>query len=153
METEDEIKGKAHVHCKAWHDAYPGMVSREYLDELTPEKCEQMAFRWPENTLVAKEKNKVIGFVCYGDRGDEAPDAGEIFALYVLAAYYGKGVAQKLMKSALAQLESFSTVHLWVLKENTRAIRFYEKCGFRADGAELYSPLVAAQEIRMTLTR
>jgi hypothetical protein len=40
METEDEIKGKAYVHWRAWHEAYPDLVSQEYLNQLTLEKCE-----------------------------------------------------------------------------------------------------------------
>ena len=68
METDEEIKGKAYVHWKSWHEAYVGIVSQEYLDKLTLEKCEKMAFSWPDNTIVAKENGNVIGFVCYGDR-------------------------------------------------------------------------------------
>lgn len=153
METEEEIKGKAFVHWRSWQEAYPGIVSQDYLDRLTLDKCERMAFSWPDDTLVAKENDRVIGFVCYGDRGEEAPDVGEIFALYVLADYYGKGVGRKLMDSGLEQLKRFSQVRLWVLKENRRAIRFYEKCGFQPDGTEMTSPAVSAAEIRMSLKR
>ena len=32
IETEDEIRGKAFVHWKAWHEAYTGLISQEYLD-------------------------------------------------------------------------------------------------------------------------
>ena len=153
METEAEIKGKAYVHWKSWHEAYSGIISQEYLDKLTLEKCEKMAFSWPDNTIVAEDNGKVIGFVCYGDRGEEAPDAGEIFALYVLADYYGKGVGQQLMAEGLAHINHFPQVRLWVLKENKRAIRFYEKCRFHPDGIEKISPNIAATEIRMTRNR
>ena len=153
METDEEIKGKAYVHWKSWHEAYTGIVSQEYLDKLTLEKCEKMAFSWPDNIIVAKENGHVIGFVCYGDRGEEAPDVGEIFALYVLSDYYGKGVGQKLIDAGLEQIKHFSQVRLWVLKENKRAIRFYEKCGFQPDGTEMTSPNISATEIRMTLKR
>ena len=101
METDDEIRGKAYVHWKSWHEAYPGLVSDEYLEKLTLEKCEKMAYSWPDNLIVAKENGRVIGFVGYGDRGDEAPDTGEIFALYVLSEYYGKGVGLRLIKAGL----------------------------------------------------
>lgn len=153
METDEEIKGKAYVHWKSWHEAYSGLVSQEYLDRLTLEKCEKMAFSRPENTIIAKENGIVIGFVCYGDRGEEAPDAGEIFALYVLADYYGKSVGRKLMDAGLEQIKHFPQVRLWVLKDNKRAIRFYEKCGFLPDGTEMTSPNISAAEIRMTLNR
>ena len=59
METDEEIKGKAYVHWKSWHEAYTGIVSQEYLDKLTLEKCEKMAFSWPDNIIVAKENGNV----------------------------------------------------------------------------------------------
>ena len=151
METDDEIKGKAYVHWKSWHEAYPGLVDQGYLDAMTLEKCEKMAYSWPDNLIVAKDNGRVIGFVGYGDRGDEAPNTGEIFALYVLAEYYGKGVAQQLMKAGLQQLTNYPQVCLWVLKKNKRAIRFYEKCGFVPTGEELISSNIGAAEIRMVL--
>lgn len=153
METDDEIRGKAYVHWKAWHEAYPGMVNEEYLDKLTIEKCEKIAYSWPNNLIVAKDNGRVIGFVGYGDRGDEAPDTGEIFALYVLSEYYGKGVAQRLMEAGLKQLERYPQICLWVLKDNKRAIRFYEKCGFSPDGKEMTSPNIGAVEIRMIMKK
>lgn len=153
METEDEIRGKAFVHWRAWHEAYPGLVSQAFLDRLTLEKCEQMAFRWRDQLMVAKDGDRVVGFVGCGDRGAEAPGIGEIFALYVLSEYYGTGTARRLMEAGLEQLRAYPQVCLWVLKENKRAIRFYEKCGFRADGEEMFSTNVDAEEIRMTLMR
>lgn len=151
METDDEIRGKAFVHWKSWQEAYPGLVDQAYLDKLTLKKCEDMAYRWPGNLLVAKDHERVVGFVGFGDRGEEAPETGEIFALYVLAEYYGKGVAQQLMEAGLKQLEAYPQICLWVLKENQRAIRFYEKCGFIPDGEETVSAIIGAEEIRMTL--
>ena len=151
METEEETRGKAYVHWRAWHEAYPGLVSQEYLGRFTLEKCEKIAFDWPDHLLIAKDAGRVIGFVGYGDRGDEAPDIGEIFSLYVLSDYYGKGVGQQLMDAALKELRTYKQVCLWVLKENGRAIRFYRKCGFCPNGEEMYSTTVAAAEIRMTL--
>ena len=55
------------------------------------------------------------------------------------------------MKAGLKQLAEYPEVCLWVLKENKRAIRFYEKCGFVPTGEELVSPRIEATEIRMKL--
>ncbi|MBE6990450.1 MAG: GNAT family N-acetyltransferase [Ruminococcaceae bacterium] len=153
MESDEEIRGKAFVHWRAWHEAYPGLVSGAYLDKLTLERCEAMARSWPDNILVAKDGERVIGFVGFGDRGGEMPDTGEIFALYVLAEYYGTGVGRRLLEAALAELRGYPQICLWVLKENGRAIRFYRKCGFCPDGAETDSEMIAAAEIRMVLER
>ena len=149
METEEEIRGKAFVHWKSWHEAYPGLVDQAYLDAMTLDKCEETAFRWREGLVVAREGERVIGFVGYGGRGEEDPDTGEIFALYVLEEYWGTGAARLLMEAGLEGLRKYPKVCLWVLKENRRAIRFYEKCGFARSGEEKYLPALGAAEIRM----
>lgn len=153
METDGEIRGKAFVHWRAWHEAYADMVSREYLDNLTLDKCEKMAFSWPENTFVAKDGDSVIGFVSWGSRGEEPERTGEIFALYVLKEWYGTGIGRRLMECGLEQLKEYPAVFLWVLKDNGRAIRFYEKCGFRPEGTENYLAGISAAEIQMIWER
>ena len=57
------------------------------------------------------------------------------------------------MKAGLKQLAKYPEVCLWVLKENKRAIRFYEKCGFVPTGEELNSPRIGATEIKMKLVQ
>ena len=112
-----------------------------------------MAFARTDGILIARDGDRVVGFVGYGDRGEEAPGVGEIFALYILSEYYGTGLGRRLMEAGLERLRDYPRVCLWVLKENARAIRFYEKCGFLPDGAEMVSPNIGAAEIRMTLRR
>ena len=152
METEDEIRGKAFVHWRTWHDTYPGLVSPDYLEKLTLEKCEEKAFRWLDNLLVAKVEDKVVGFVGYGQSTEE-PEDGEIFALYVLPEYQRMGIGRMLMEAGLQKLKGYGKIHIWLLKENSRAFRFYESCGFLADGMEKISPSVGALGIRMTIER
>ena len=152
METDEEIRGKAYIHWKSWHETYSGFVSQEYLDKLTYKKCESMAFSWRDNLIVAMDGNTVIGFVCYGNHGEESTDAGEIFALYVLSEYYGTGVGLRLMQAGLKELSTYPEVYLWVLKDNKRAIRFYEKCGFVLTGKSMINAKINAAEIEMKLT-
>ena len=153
METDEEIRGKAFVHWKSWQETYPGMMDEAYLASRTLEKCEEQAFRWRDNILVAKDGQDVVGFIGYGAAGEALPETGEVFALYVLGAYCGQGVGTALMDAALARLAGYPRVWLWVLKENKRAIRFYEKSGFRPDGAEKFGETVGAAGIRMTLEK
>ena len=40
------------------------------------------------------------------------------------------------MRAALTALDHFSEIFLWVLKDNKRAIAFYQKMGFTFDGQE-----------------
>lgn len=155
METDEEIKGKAYVHWKSWHEVYTGIVNQEYLDKLSLEKCKEIAYSWPDNIIVAKDGNQVIGFLGYGKyRDDELENAGEIYAIYLLEKYHGQGIGYKLMSEGLAILGDYPNVAIWVLKDNKRAIHFYERCGFQLDEREetinLVTPIV---ETRMVLSR
>ena len=153
METEDEIRGKAYVHWKSWQESYRGIVDDGYLDRMTVSRCEEMASRYPENTLVAKDGARVIGFACAGAVNGEI-DAGEVYALYVLEEYQKRGVGYALMREALSRLGGCRIVYLWAFKDNTKALRFYERVGFRQDGTEkelvLGSPV---KGIRMAMER
>lgn len=152
METEAEVRGKAYVHWYCWHTVYAGMVDQAYLDELTLGKMEEKAFRSTDNILVAKDGCRVVGFVGYGKSEEAGPEAGEIFTLYVLPAYFGMGLGLRLMNAALERLQDYRQIRVWLLKENKRAYRFYQKCGFTPDGNEKLSK-VGAVGIRMTLDR
>ena len=60
----------------------------------------------------------------------------EIERIYVLADYYGQGVAKLLFNQALdiAGEKAKDVIWLGVWEENPRAIRFYEKNGFKEFG-------------------
>lgn len=153
MESDSEIRGKAYVHWKAWQEAYHGLVDRDYLDNFTLEKCTEMAFRWSDNILVAKENDKVVGFVGYGvHRDDSLPEAGEVYAIYILKEYYDKKIGYALMCAALEKLSEHKKIAVWVLEGNLRAIKFYERCGFQFDGTKKQINLGTTNtEIRMVL--
>ena len=137
MESEDEINGKGYVHYKSWQETYPGLVDPAYLERHTLEKCINTAHKWSDNILVAKDGEKVVGFAGYGSYRDETlPEHGEVYAIYVLAEYQGKKIGYELMNAALDRLSNYKRVALWVLKGNDKAIRFYERYGFRFDGTE-----------------
>ncbi|HFR3774442.1 TPA: N-acetyltransferase family protein [Streptococcus suis] len=154
METEEEILGKAYVHWKSWQEAYVDLLPQEFLkNTYTLERCQDWAVRYPQNILVALVDEQVVGFACYGASSQEdLQEAGELYALYVLADYYDQGIGYQLMQAALEKLQSYETVSLWVLEGNTRAIAFYEKIGFQFDGVKKIIHLGAKRiEHRMIL--
>ena len=135
MESEEEIHGKAYVHYKSWHETYTGIVDKEYLNSITLEKCTKIAQKWRENILVAKDGDKVVGFVGYGAYRDASlPEHGEIYAIYVLEEYQGLKIGYALMNAALKKLTEYKNIAVWVLKDNHKAIHFYERYGYRYDG-------------------
>ncbi len=61
---------------------------------------------------------------------------GEVYAIYVAPAWWSTGVGRGLMSAVLSALttEAYRRVVLWVLADNARARRFYDRAGFGADG-------------------
>lgn len=118
-------------------ETYSDLVDAEYLKKITLERTMEIAHRWLNNILVAKDGNKVIGFVGYGAYRDNfLPEYGEIYTIYMLEAYYGKKIGYELLNAAFEKLADYKKIAVWVLKGNERAIRFYERYGFRFDGVE-----------------
>ena len=139
METPEEIEGKSLVHWQTWREAYDDLLPEEFQETMTLDRCRFLSQKYPENTLIAMDGKKVVGFISYGNFRDEAIQVGEIIALYVLKDYYGKGVS-----------EQFSEIYLWVLKDNKRAVAFYQKMGFSFDGQEKILKLgKPVKELRM----
>ena len=86
MRPED-TDGKGFVHWKSWQETYTGRMPEAFIARQTLEKCQEIARRWPENTLVVRLNGKIVGFSCYGT---DDSGAGEVFAIYLLKG--GDGV-------------------------------------------------------------
>ena len=69
--------------------------------------------------------------VC-ASRWPDWPGYGEVVSLYLLPEYMGRGLGKALLPAAVERLKErgFRDILLWVLEENQRARRFYEKYGF-----------------------
>jgi ribosomal protein S18 acetylase RimI-like enzyme len=142
-----DIPQIAVVHVRSWQAAYRGLLPQAYLDGLDPaqrisqwERIVSAAGRAGGGTLVADAGGRVCGFVSYGPARDDDADArraGEIYAIYLAPAAWGKGTGRQLMAAALGRLgqAGFGQVILWVLGSNARARRFYEAGGWLDDGA------------------
>ena len=153
METDAETDGKGMVHWQSWQETYRGLADDGYLAAMTPEKCIAIARRWRDHILVAKDGERVIGFAGYGPYRDSTmPDCGEVYAIYLLKEYHGRGIGYRLMKAAEQQLNGYGRIALWVLEGNERAIRFYERYGFSFDGVSADISLGRpCRELRMIL--
>lgn len=145
----DDASGIAAVHVSTWRAAYRGLVDDAHLDSL---RDEAFAVRW-EKILSGNLPDRrhwiaaaggpegpdklVIGFASAGPARDEDLDAtGELYALYVSPKRWRKGAGAALLEAALGFLREQGSLRasLWVLAENDRARRFYERMGFTVDG-------------------
>ncbi|GAA4290359.1 GNAT family N-acetyltransferase [Mycobacterium paraffinicum] len=131
------------LHVRSWRSAYRGLIARDDLDSLNPEALVdrysfgRVGLRMP-STLVAVDGSAIRGFATTGlCRDSDPPNVGELMALYVDPAHQGAGVGSSLMAAARARLRQVGVpgAVLWALEGNTDARRFYERDGWRPDGA------------------
>ena len=148
MTTEGEMDEKGYVHWKSWQETYEGLMSREYLENITLGKCIKMAHKWPQNTLLLKVDGKSVGFACVG-KSKDTDGADEIVAIYLLREYQGMKLGYALLKEAVTRLAGSHKIVLWVLQGNDRAIRFYQKFGFAFNGKEKQLPFGTELQMEM----
>jgi GNAT superfamily N-acetyltransferase len=63
---------------------------------------------------------------------------GEVYGFYVHPDHWGSQVATELMNATIRALsdDGWPLARLWVLRDNPRARRFYERHSWVADGTE-----------------
>ncbi|MGH3401003.1 MAG: GNAT family N-acetyltransferase [Streptosporangiaceae bacterium] len=135
------------VHVRSWQAAFQNLISQDFLDRLDPD---QRSERWQQSlaesvwprcgVLVAEESGHVVGFARFCPSRDDDLDSeavGEVAAIYLLPAAWGRGHGRRLMTEALAALGAagYREAALWVFDANQRARGFYHKGGWAADGA------------------
>jgi ribosomal protein S18 acetylase RimI-like enzyme len=138
---EDDAQGIAVVHVRGWQAAYASVFSPEALAQLSVEEGSSM---WRERIaagrpiIVSDDDGLVEGFAAVGSARDvDAKGFGELYAIYVEPALWGRGLGRELIRSAEEVLREsgFTEAILWVVEDNLRARRFYEASGWRADAS------------------
>ena len=125
------------------------MIDDSYLDseEFEAERFAMWhAWQWVEtpgaHVFVPTIDDRVVGFGYVGpERGDGAASGtrrGEVYAFYVHPTAWGSGAAAATMARCTEFLRDhgFTEAMLWVLRDNPRARRFYEKVGWSTTGEE-----------------
>ena len=128
------------LYCAAWRAAYAGLIPDGYLAGLTPEGCAPGPGRI--GGFVAERDGRAVGHVSFGaSRDAEAADGAEIYALYVRPDAWRRGLGGRLLAAARGELlrRGYEKAHLWVLRDNYPARRFYEKQGLREAGERSFA--------------
>ncbi|MEU5550889.1 GNAT family N-acetyltransferase [Micromonospora sp. NPDC047793] len=155
-EEPEDAEAIARVHVSGWQAGYAGIMPDEVLGRLNPvawaQRRRALGTADPEHpftTLLAEVDGALAGFTTFGpyrnnqDRGDLDPAYGEVVALYVAPAHWGDGTAPALFTAAHDGLREhgWSEYRVWVLADNHRARRFYQRAGLSPDGEESTYPV------------
>jgi len=154
--SPDDASGIARVRKETWLATYPNKefgVTREDILEKNFDSNDQIE-RWrkaienhtgPRKIWVAKTKDgKLVGY----SQGKKGEKENEIYGLYVLPTYQGKGLGRELMKRVIDWLGEEKPINLSVATYAKSAIELYKKFGFKevdepAEGPKFASGAVA----------
>lgn len=124
------------LHHRSRASAYAPFLSPAALSFGSPEVMGEWwaeRYKWEAEThrlTVADDAGEIVGFSYVGPSPDDG--VSELYAIHVSPEQVGTGVGKLLMTDALAHLGDHAV--LWVLEQNERARRFYERGGWHADG-------------------
>jgi GNAT superfamily N-acetyltransferase len=133
----------AEVNVVSWQATYAHALPAEFLAALSVSDYEA---RWQNNlanpavtVCVAVNEDRVVGYAVVSASRDEdvvGDRVGELQAIYAHPDCWDTGVGSRLHEhvvDALSEL-GFCEATVWVLEQNDRARRFYERHSWVADG-------------------
>jgi GNAT superfamily N-acetyltransferase len=157
-----DAPGVGAVQRAGWLAAYESVIGRAVIDQVMgPDdgaRVRQTFQTRPWQRIIvavadaqAGEAAGIVGYASFGPEVDvlgapwphpptaagEKGEVGELYALYVHPAWWSTGTGRALMDRVLAETAQvgYPCITLWVLRDNARARRFYERAGFAPDGA------------------
>lgn len=132
----------ANVHLNSWREIYEGLLPQKFLDELPLTFSRRLRW-WKKSIVEAREviqvvetREGVVGFSCFGPgRQPDRSNMAELYAIYLLEKYKGKGIGFELLSSGFKRMkeDGFEEAYCWVLDGNP-TVQFYEKTGAHAIG-------------------
>ena len=141
LATLDDARALAGMHIASWRETYTGLLPDSMLAALSVEARTKAWLKImqeppsPGTTVIylAEHERTIIGFgSCCGQRTDNLKQkayGGEVSAIYVLREFQKRRIGARLFLAMSTDLmrRGFNAAALWVLRENLRARRFYER--------------------------
>ncbi|WP_300679524.1 GNAT family N-acetyltransferase [Nocardioides sp.] len=139
----------AALHLQVWREAYAGLMPDEVLAHREAEPELARVTRWvgrvrSNQILVADDGGLVVGWAEVGPSRDADLAGEELYSIYLAASHYSTGLGHRLLDAVLGERPA----HVWVLRGNERAERFYQRHGFAYDGSEVVDEL-GLSDLRM----
>lgn len=132
----DDARAIAEFQTSCWRESYVGLVPQDYLDSVgaatRQRRWATRIFERHRTVLIAESDGAIVGVAAHGLRDEVL----ELMSLYVAAGLRGSGLAQQLLDAAISD----EPAQLWVFEGNERAIGFYVRNGFAADGEHMTDP-------------
>ena len=145
--TEADASRIASIHVRSKRTAYRAFMPADYLDSL--DQDDHRLHRWQPYFAARQDENRAwIAFVRGIPAGfvalervphAEATPAGYLLLhhLHMAPEFRGRGIGGALLRTAVedARRRKAPGMALWTHEENAAARAFYERAGWKTDGA------------------
>ncbi len=133
--TVDNIPLLRDLAHRIWHACYPDIISATQIDYMLARFFDEAALRRDFEAGVLWEiawlEAQPVGFLAAAP--DVATERLKLSKLYLRPEFHGRGLGQQMLArvTALAHRTHSRAIYLTVNKANNRAIRAYERAGYR----------------------
>lgn len=147
--TLDDMPALGEVFYRSRLAAYREIIAPEDLEAvpaaaLTAWWTERWTYeRDTHRFTVAERDGRLVGFTYVGPDEDD-DGALQLYAIHLEPEEQGRGTGRALMIDALAHMAGRPAV-LWVLTDNARTRRFYERGGWAPDGRKRIGTIGTAE--------
>ncbi|ORX61892.1 acyl-CoA N-acyltransferase [Hesseltinella vesiculosa] len=132
------------MHIQSWKATYRGLVPDKFLDEdVYEDRRQQWLNKLPFQTdtqcvqlAYDDTDNQPVGFVVCEYVEAKEKDMVYIDHLHVMPGHWhGRGIGTALLDAACdwSRAKGFHKVYLYVMEQNTQAVRFYDRKGWFHD--------------------
>lgn len=134
----NDVPRISEVFAQSWKTTYEGLVPDAFLKGLTEEAATKLFNESLVSTthsyflhLAEDPEGRILGFVDGGkERSRPESGMGELYAIYLLKEFQGRGTGRKLFQAAVTSLvrSGMTTMVVWVLEQSPYR-KFYEAVG------------------------
>ena len=124
--NSSNIQDAAVIHSLSWQDSHRSFCKADFVGLHTPEHQEEYLLRKTNDgsNIFMLIDQRPVGIVSI--KGSLIED------LYVHPDFQNRGYGSELLRYAISQCSGIPT--LWILENNDRAKKIYQKAGFRETG-------------------
>jgi RimJ/RimL family protein N-acetyltransferase len=131
----------AEIHMRSWEVVYKDIIPEEFIFEKNSTRYslyKRVITDDNKNTYVIQLNGKTVGIMRVAPPQDDdvSDDFYELHYIYLHPDCFRKGIGTKALIFAfdIAHNLEKKYMNIWVLADNINSRRFYEYCGFIADG-------------------
>jgi len=140
LATPADALDMAEIHMRSWEVAYKDIIPMEYIkakNATRQELWQRIVTEDNDRHYVLQVDGKTVGMMTIAlPKEEQGEEYYELHGIYLHPDYFGGGIGTRAVEFAFDRARQLgkSKMIVWTFAENHKAIKFYEKFSFVADG-------------------